>query len=63
VYVQKKSCSLTSNGSWGSGEGSTRSRAVPLLMAELEVVTVEDEVETGIMSDWFACCLGEMYTN
>jgi hypothetical protein len=50
VYVQKKSCSLTSNG--GAAVVSSCSSRISgdfLFLRELEVVTVE--VEAGILND------------
>jgi hypothetical protein len=41
VYVQKKSCSLTSNGGVFSFSSSTRNRALPLTLLLLDVVSVE----------------------
>jgi len=53
VYVQKKSCSLISNGGadavlpLSSGSGSTCNREEALDLVDLEVVTVD--VEPGIL--------------
>jgi hypothetical protein len=49
VYVQKKSCSLTSRGGAVSVSGELRNRAVFSLLGISEVVTVE--VEAGILND------------
>lgn len=50
VYVQKKSCSLTSRGGGAvSASGELRNRAVFSFLGISEVVTVE--VEAGILND------------
>ena len=55
VYVQKKSCSLTSSGGAVSdgGEGELRNCAALVFLGELEAVVVE--VEAGMLNDWYAC--------
>jgi hypothetical protein len=59
VYVQKKSCSLTSRGGAASASGELRNRAVFSSLGIFEAVTVE--VEAGILNEWRAwvsmdCC-------
>lgn len=49
VYVQKKSCSLTSSGGGASASGELRNRAAFASLGILEVVMVD--VEAGILKD------------
>jgi hypothetical protein len=49
VYVQKKSCSLTSSGGGASASGELRNRAALASLGILEVVMVD--VEAGILND------------
>jgi hypothetical protein len=54
VYVQKKSCSLTSDGGAAVVSScSSRNGGDVLFLRKLEVVTVE--VETGIFNDRSVC--------
>jgi hypothetical protein len=53
VYVQKKSCSLTSRGGAVSASGELRNRATFASLGMGDVVTME--VEAGILNDWYAC--------
>lgn len=53
VYVQKKSCSLTSRGGAVSASGELCNCAIFLSLGISEVVTVD--VEAGILNDWYAC--------
>jgi hypothetical protein len=49
VYVQKKSCSLTSSGGVASASGELRNRAAFASLGILEVVMAD--VEAGILND------------
>lgn len=52
VYVQKKSCSLTSRGGAVSASGELRNRVAFWSLGISEVVTAK--VEAGILNDWYA---------
>ncbi len=53
MYVQKKSCSLTSRGGAVSASGELRNRVAFVSLGALEVVKVE--VEAGILNDCYTC--------